>query len=71
MKIAIFHLIFIVFLRYRAFFTIETKEEKMEEYLKQALEIVKAQASVRNMTEKEIYSMVKSLADGIQKIAES
>ena len=42
----------------------------MEEYLKQALEIVKAQASVRNMTESEITSMVKSLAEGIRKVAE-
>ena len=42
----------------------------MKEYLKQALEIVKAQASVRNMTEKEIYFMVKSLAESIRKIAE-
>jgi predicted transcriptional regulator len=42
----------------------------MEDYLKQALEIVKAQASVRNMTEEEITSMVKSLADGIKKVAE-
>ena len=42
----------------------------MEDYLKQALEIVKAQASVRNMTEEEITSMVKSLAEGIKKVAE-
>ena len=42
----------------------------MEEYLKQALEIVKAQASVRNMTEDEITSMVKTLAEGIQNVAE-
>ena len=42
----------------------------MEEYLKQALEIVKAQASVRNMTESEITSMVKSLAESIRKVAE-
>jgi len=41
----------------------------MEEYLKQALEIVKAQASVRNMTEDEITSMVKSLAEGIRNVA--
>jgi len=45
-------------------------EVKMEEYLKQALEIVKAQASVRNMTESEITSMVKSLAESIRKVAE-
>lgn len=42
----------------------------MEEYLKQALEIVKAQASVRTMTEDEITSMVHQLAKGIQAIAE-
>ncbi|WP_457571812.1 MucR family transcriptional regulator [Desulfovulcanus sp.] len=42
----------------------------MEEYLKQALEIVKAQASVRNMTEDEITSMVKTLAEGIRNVAE-
>ena len=37
----------------------------MEEYLQSALEIVKAQASVRPMTEEEILSMVKSVAGGI------
>lgn len=42
----------------------------MEEYLKQALEIVKAQASVRTMTEEEITSMVQKIATGIQAIAE-
>ena len=42
----------------------------MEEYLKEALEIVKAQASVRTMTEDEITSMVRKLAQGIQSIAE-
>ena len=41
----------------------------MDEYLKQALEIVKAQASVRNMTEDEITSMVNTLAEGIRNIA--
>ncbi len=34
----------------------------MDEYLKQALEIVKAQASVRIMSEEEITSMVRTLA---------
>ena len=43
----------------------------MEDYLKEALEIVKAQASVRNMAEDEIISMVKSLAAGIQSIGEA
>jgi len=43
----------------------------MEEYLKEALEIVKAQASVRNMTEEEITSMVRKLADGIRGISEN
>ncbi len=42
----------------------------MEDYLKEALEIVKAQASVRTMTEDEITSMVKKLAHGIQAVAE-
>ncbi len=40
----------------------------MESYIKEALEIVKAQASVRNMSEEEITSMVKKLADGIKSI---
>ena len=40
----------------------------MDDYLKEALEIVKAQASVRNMTEEEITSMVRKLADGIRSI---
>ncbi len=40
----------------------------MESYIKEALEIVKAQASVRNMSEEEITSMVKKLADGIRNI---
>ncbi len=39
----------------------------MEDHVKEALEIVKAQASVRNMTEEEINSMIKSLSEGIQK----
>lgn len=42
----------------------------MEDYLKEALEIVKAQASVRTMTEDEITSMVQALAVGIKAIAE-
>ncbi len=42
----------------------------MENYLKEALEIVKAQASVRTMTEEEITTMVKKLADGIKVISE-
>lgn len=42
----------------------------MEDYLKEALEIVKAQASVRTMTEEEITSMVQKLASGIKAIAE-
>ena len=45
-------------------------EEIMEDYLKEALEIVKAQASVRTMTEEEITSMVQSLSKGIRNIAE-
>ncbi len=42
----------------------------MDDYLKEALDIVKAQASVRNMTEEEIISMVEKLAQGIATIAE-
>ena len=42
----------------------------MEDYLKEALEIVKAQASVRTMTEEEITSMVQKIAIGIKAIAE-
>lgn len=40
----------------------------MEEYVQQALEIVKAQASVRNMTEDEISSMVKTVAEQIKEL---
>ena len=42
----------------------------MENYLKQAIEIVKAQASVRNMNEEEITSMIKALAESIRGAAE-
>lgn len=42
----------------------------MDDYLKEALEIVKAQASVRTMTEEEITSMVHKLSSGIQSISE-
>jgi len=42
----------------------------MEDYLKQAIEIVKAQASVRNMNEDEITSMIRSLAQNIRGVAE-
>jgi len=38
----------------------------MDDFLKEALEIVKAQASVRNMTEDEITSMVRRLAEDIR-----
>jgi predicted transcriptional regulator len=41
-------------------------EEKMEDYIKQAIEIVKAQASVRNMTEEEINSMILNVTRGIK-----
>ena len=40
----------------------------MDDFLKEALDIVKAQASVRTMTEEEILSMVKKLVRGIQAI---
>ena len=42
----------------------------MEEYVQQALDIVKAQASVRNMTEEEITSMVQSLSQQLKGIME-
>ena len=42
----------------------------MEEYVKQALDIVKAQASVRNMTEEEITSMVQGLSHQLKGIVE-
>ncbi|WP_291318605.1 MucR family transcriptional regulator [Desulfonatronospira sp.] len=42
----------------------------MEDHVKGALEIVKAQASVRNMTEEEINSMIKSLSEGIKKASQ-
>ncbi len=42
----------------------------MEEHVRQALEIVKAQASVRNMTEEEIMSMVTSLTSSLKGLAE-
>ncbi len=38
----------------------------MDDFLKEALEIVKAQASVRTMTEDEMLSMVRTIANGIQ-----
>lgn len=43
----------------------------METYLKEALEIVKAQASVRTMTEEEITTMVKKLSEGIRVIGDN
>lgn len=42
----------------------------MEEYVTKALEIVKAQASVRTMSEEELTSMVFALAREIQNIVE-
>ena len=41
-----------------------------ESYLKEALDIVKAQASVRTMTEDEITTMVRRLAEGIRTLSE-
>ena len=38
----------------------------MTDYLREALNIVKAQASIRNMTEDQILSMVQSVAAGIR-----
>ena len=42
----------------------------MDDFLKEALEIVKAQASVRIMSEDEITSMVKRLSSGLKNISE-
>lgn len=42
----------------------------MEEHVQKALDIVKAQASVRNMTEEEIVSMVKRLSQQLKSITE-
>ena len=43
----------------------------MQDYLKEALEIVKAQASVRTMTEDELASMLQKLTRDIRGISES
>ena len=43
----------------------------MESHLKEALEIVKAQASVRTMTEEEITAMVRKLSESIRAISEN
>lgn len=40
----------------------------MDDYLKEALEIVKAQAKVRTMVEEEIISMVQKLSEGIRNV---
>jgi predicted transcriptional regulator len=42
----------------------------MEEHLRQALEIVKAQAGVRAMTEEEITAMIKRLSETFQTIGD-
>ena len=42
----------------------------MDEYIKQALEIVKAQAGIRAMTEDEMMSMVGKLAASLRGVAE-
>lgn len=43
----------------------------MEDYLKEALDIVKAQASVRVMTDEEITILIQRLSVGIKGISES
>lgn len=43
----------------------------MDDYLKEALEIVKAQASVRVMAEDEITTLVRRLSSGLKSIAEN
>jgi len=40
----------------------------MDEYVKEALDVVKAQAGVRNMTEDEITSMVQTVADRLRNV---
>ena len=42
----------------------------MEDYLKQAIEIVKAQAAVRTMTEEEITTMIRTLENSIRNVSE-
>ena len=42
----------------------------MEDYLKQAIEIVKAQAAVRTMSQEEITAMIASLAGSIRNVVE-
>ncbi|NCC25191.1 MAG: transcriptional regulator [Deltaproteobacteria bacterium] len=42
----------------------------MEDYLKAAIEITKAQASVRNMTEDEIMTMIQNMAKKFKGMAE-
>ena len=42
----------------------------MEDYIKESLDIVKQQASVREMSEEEIISMVEMVAKGIKTISE-
>ena len=42
----------------------------MDDFLKEALDIVKAQASVRTMTEEEITSMVQKLSKGLRAISD-
>lgn len=43
----------------------------MDEFIKQALEIVKAQAGVRPMTEEEMMSMVTKIAASLRSVAET
>ena len=47
-----------------------TKDALMEDYLKHALEIVKAQASVRVMEEDAIISMVRAVAASLKQLEE-
>lgn len=42
----------------------------MDDFLKEALDIVKAQASVRTMSEEEITSMVQKLSKGLRAISD-
>jgi predicted transcriptional regulator len=52
------------------FTTTQKEDMRMDDYLKGALEIAKAQAGVRAMTEEEITAMVSRLASGLKSLAE-
>jgi predicted transcriptional regulator len=45
-----------------------SEAKNMDQYVKKALEIAKAQAGVRNMTEEEIASLVQAIADQLRNV---